>query len=71
VYDTRFWSDRYTYAALVADGHIAETIEGLSLVWNPAVGGAWSAPEPTSGMLICWGLALLALRRRKAKEVAE
>lgn len=65
VYDTRFWSDRYSYNALVAEGHIAETIEGLSLVWNPAVGGAWSVPEPSGGVLTLLGFGFLMLRRKR------
>jgi len=65
VKDVRYWSPRYSYADLVAAGHISTELTPVEVPWNPAVGAPWSVPEPTSGMLICWGFAFLALKRRR------
>lgn len=62
-------SEGLTYASL-SDGGAARglakdlsTMAGTVKAWT---GGAYAAPEPTSGLLLLVGGALLALRRRRA-----
>ena len=58
-------SETATYADLVANNHI-ETASGYIpnpvAIWTPT---SYVVPEPTSGMLVLVGAALLALRRRR------
>ena len=58
-------SETVTYADLAANSHI-DNVSG----YNPNPITPWEAqsyvvPEPTSGMLVLVGAALLALRRRR------
>ena len=52
-----------TYASLNANGFVGTDLSPINMsVWN---GGSYSpVPEPTSAMLVLFGLAGLALRRR-------
>ena len=58
-------SETATYADLEANNHI-ETASGYIpnpvAIWTPT---SYVVPEPTSGLLVLIGTALLALRRRK------
>ena len=58
-------SETATYADLVANNHI-ETASGYIpnpvAIWIPT---SYVVPEPTSGLLVLIGTALLALRRRR------
>ncbi len=51
-----------TYAQLA--GSITSTMSAIPSL-GPWHGGAYAAPEPTSGLLMMMGLALLSLKRRK------
>lgn len=56
-------SEWATYTSLADAGSITTSLDIPSiLVWH---GTAYSAPEPTSGLLLMMGLALLSLKRRK------
>lgn len=54
-----------TYASMVEAHYISDTPLSITLA-TPWHGGAIVAPEPTSGLLMLFGLAGLALKRRKA-----
>jgi len=51
-----------TYAQLVQENHIYDTTSTA-----PQDLTAWNVPEPTSGMLLLLGSALLALKRKREK----
>lgn len=54
-----------SYSTLVNEGYILN--ESLPVAQAPIWhGGSYVAPEPTSGLLMLFGLAGLALKRRKA-----
>ena len=66
---TSYFSETVTYDKLLAASalassplvnHTAYNVAGAGLAWNPA-----PVPEPTSGLLLFVGGALLALRRRR------
>ncbi len=44
---------------------VLNTAAGAASAWKPATGGSTNIPEPTSGLLLVVGGALLALRRRQ------
>lgn len=56
-----------TYADAVTQGRLVNSLSDIGAspleAWT---GGAYAAPEPTSGLLLLVGGALLALRRRRA-----
>ena len=59
-------SDAVSYTTLKTAGHIAEwdgTDPSAPAVWNPT---SYVIPEPSGGMLMLVGFALLALRRRRS-----
>ncbi len=59
-------SEVASYTDLKTAGHIAEwdgTDPSAPAVWNPT---SYVIPEPSGGMLMLVGLALLALRRRRS-----
>ena len=59
-------SDAVSYTTLKTAGHIAEwdgTDPSAPAVWNPT---SYVIPEPSGGMLVLVGFALLALRRRRS-----
>jgi len=58
-----YFSVQYTAAQLEAMGYTKDIIGTMEAPWNPAV-GTWSVPEPSSGLLMLLGGALMALRRR-------
>lgn len=59
-------SEATTYASLVESGAISKTLTALSSVnyaWNGTATVA--TPEPTSGLLMLMGFAMLGLKRKK------
>ena len=57
-------SNTFAYSDLA--GHLTSSLSAMSQAVTAMVGTAYGAPEPTSGLLLLVGTALLALRRRKA-----
>ena len=57
-------SEGLTYAN--ANGRFTTELESMASAVKAWTGGAYAAPEPTSGLLLLVGGALLALRRRRA-----
>jgi hypothetical protein len=64
------WLNSYSYDQLVSGGYISTGAVGVpspaTLGGAPMSGGGFAIPEPTSGMLMLLGGALMALRRRRA-----
>lgn len=63
------WLNSYSYDQLIAGGYISsgnvETPSPATFGGAPMSGGGNVIPEPTSGMLMLLGGALMALRRRR------
>lgn len=63
------WLNSYSYKDLVSNGYISTgdvgTPGAASSGGAPMSGGGFAIPEPTSGMLMLLGGALMALRRRR------
>lgn len=63
---TSMESEKVSYQALVDDNHITvweKTAPSYGTPWNP--GGYSVVPEPSGGLLMLLGAALLALRRKR------
>lgn len=62
--DVLGYGDTISYDQMVEKGYILETPLTITSanIWH---GGSYVAPEPTSGLLMLFGLAGLALKRRK------
>lgn len=63
--EVSYESGRVDYDTLVSSGFVAPDRMSYDIPWNPAVGGPWHVPEPTSGLLSLVGLAVVLLRRRR------
>ncbi len=59
-------SESLSYADAVSMGRISSDLHSMAAAAQAWTGGAYAAPEPTSGLLLLVGGALLALRRRRA-----
>ena len=63
------WLNSYSYDQLVSGGYISTGAVGVpapaTFGGAPMSGGGFAIPEPTSGMLMLLGGALMALRRRR------
>ena len=57
-------SNTFSYSDLA--GHMTAELSSMAASVQALVGTAYGAPEPTSGLLLLVGTALLALRRRRA-----
>ena len=66
---TSKWLNSYSYDQLVQGGYISTgdvgTPSPATFGGAPMSGGGFAIPEPTSGMLMLLGGALMALRRRR------
>ena len=54
-----------TYADLRTAGSLQDELSAMSASITPMMGPSYMAPEPTSGLLLLLGGALLALKRRR------
>ena len=63
------WLNSYSYDQLVSGGYISTGAVGVpapaTFGGAPMNGGGFAIPEPTSGMLMLLGGAMMALRRRR------
>ena len=59
-------SEGLSYADAVSQGRLTDGLSDMASAAIAWTGGAYAAPEPTSGLLLLVGGALLALRRRRA-----
>lgn len=59
-------SEGLTYSDAVSQGRLTDDLSTMASAAKAWTGGAYAAPEPTSGLLLLVGGALLALRRRRA-----
>ncbi len=67
-YTTVAESQRYSYQDLVTAGYVATGFADANSVMTAAAGANMGAiPEPSSGLLLLMGGAMLALRRRRQK----
>jgi len=57
-------SETQTYTQLANANYVGDILSPAALV--PWTGGAYSAPEPSSAMLVLVGMALVALKRKRA-----
>lgn len=59
------FSDQFTYGQLVEGGWVTDSEIGVAAMatWTPE---PVAAPEPTSAMMMLFGVAFLGLKRRKA-----
>lgn len=67
-YSTVAKSQSYSYQDLVSAGYVATDFANANSVMTAAAGANMGAiPEPSSGLLLLMGGAMLALRRRRQK----
>lgn len=59
-------SEGLSYADAVSQGRLTDGLSDMASSVKAWTGGSYAAPEPTSGLLLLVGGALLALRRRRA-----
>lgn len=59
-------SEGLAYNDAVSQGRLVNDLSSMAASVKAWTGGSYAAPEPTSGLLLLVGGALLALRRRRA-----
>lgn len=59
-------SSGLSYADAISQGRLVNDLSSMAASVKAWTGGSYAAPEPTSGLLLLVGGALLALRRRRA-----